>query len=1133
MLALEDLVDLGNELRNADFRITTHQYLFAQQMLVRLAAEGRLPNDPSRLASHLGPIFCTTPYEQRRYPEIFQRWLARRLPDGARTAPRAEPQAKRSLRSQHGRRLALGALTLAVAVAVWFGWQNWRPRLLSGAVVVDGGAVAEAEITLGEQKAVSDASGRFQIPSRASRFPTTITVRKAGFEDHQMRVGESLAGYGRTRLLFAWLSPDVTLPSLHLNRSATPPTTRAPVTPAPPTGWRRVRWTNALIATGPALLLVIWVLVRAWRRPILRRIVSAAPKTLRDVYLSGDVRPLLPNLPIRRLTQDLRRRRRVHSTEIDVSATIGASIANTGLFTPVFGSRVEPDYLVLTDRESLSDHQACLADALVGELLRSDVLIQRYDYDGDPTVCRRPREGPLRLGSERLAVPLDELRARHPEHRVIVFSDGAEFFHPFTGEPASWVTTLTEWTERVILTPKPIETWAHREWALGQLGFVTLPLSRAGLIALGPSLNELGAAAITAARPTTMTRSLLDMNPRRWLERDAPPPETIDQLCQTLLEHLGARGFVWLAACAVYPEIHWGITLRLVSGLARDAVEVERLLPRLSHLVWFREAYMPDWLREALLSRLSSGDEARVRALLHAMLSHIAEEGNLNAPLRIALGRPQNAAGSASLLARLGAVWRRWQMARRTRAVAQIVPQDSPFRDYIFLHFLSARRIGRLTPVAPKWLLRALYRGGNAFLGLRPWVNVVSAALATAAILALLPPLHIPAPLVDRSPRESTDQPPPPAPESPVTQGVVPRPPLPAGFDAVQPVGFGPIFFEGDKSDVQPGDTKILDQIADWMRSNPDRRGFIAGHAAEEAGAAPTAALGIGERRAKSVMDYLVGKGIAPSRFTMTSYGAAFPACTENSESCRAQNRRVDILVSSAMPPESDVRSATLPVEPPRPTEVPRLVVSGQGTASSSSTGQPTISLALGAVAVGKRGSVRQITIVNEGQAAVDLEATQRAPESVTVVRDECGGAHLEPKMSCRAAFQLSPQTVGPINFEQTYAPRGSDDPRHSVRVAMRGQALAPERPLSTPPPVEQAPAVQPPPLVEQPPRAQPAPRAQPSQPRVQPAPPEGTQPREQPSQPRVQPAPPVEQPPAAPPPRTAPRRPMPFPPVF
>ena len=45
----------------------------------------------------------------------------------------------------------------------------------------------------------------------------------------------------------------------------------------------------------------------------------------------------------------------LHENTLDTAATLHASLRRGGLFTPVFGSRAEPDYLVLIDRASFAD----------------------------------------------------------------------------------------------------------------------------------------------------------------------------------------------------------------------------------------------------------------------------------------------------------------------------------------------------------------------------------------------------------------------------------------------------------------------------------------------------------------------------------------------------------------------------------------------------------------------------------------------------------------------------------------------------------------------------------------------------------------------------------------------------------
>ena len=53
----------------------------------------------------------------------------------------------------------------------------------------------------------------------------------------------------------------------------------------------------------------------------------------------------------------------------------------------------------------------------------------------------------------------------------------------------------------------------------------------------------------------------------------------------------------------------------------------------------------------------------------------------------------------------------------------------------------------------------------------------------------------------------------------------------------------------------------------------------------------------LSERRAKSVVDYLVAKGVEAARIKATGYGESHPAVPNNSEANRAKNRRIEFKV--------------------------------------------------------------------------------------------------------------------------------------------------------------------------------------------------------------------------------------------
>ena len=57
--------------------------------------------------------------------------------------------------------------------------------------------------------------------------------------------------------------------------------------------------------------------------------------------------------------------------------------------------------------------------------------------------------------------------------------------------------------------------------------------------------------------------------------------------------------------------------------------------------------------------------------------------------------------------------------------------------------------------------------------------------------------------------------------------------------------------------------------------------------------------LALGERRADAVRDYLVSLGIPADRITIVSKGEEQPFCSEDGETCWAQNRRGHFIVTA------------------------------------------------------------------------------------------------------------------------------------------------------------------------------------------------------------------------------------------
>jgi peptidoglycan-associated lipoprotein len=166
----------------------------------------------------------------------------------------------------------------------------------------------------------------------------------------------------------------------------------------------------------------------------------------------------------------------------------------------------------------------------------------------------------------------------------------------------------------------------------------------------------------------------------------------------------------------------------------------------------------------------------------------------------------------------------------------------------------------------------------------RPATTAASAAAPAAA--------PSPAPAPAPAPSAPSPAPAPPAPAAAAAPAPAPRP-VPKEFMAV--AALKEVYFDFDKYDIRPEDAKTLDANATWLKSNGDNLVLIEGHCDERG--TNEYNLALGERRAKSTMNYLVSQGIQANRITIISYGEERPVCTEKTEACWAKNRRANFLV--------------------------------------------------------------------------------------------------------------------------------------------------------------------------------------------------------------------------------------------
>jgi peptidoglycan-associated lipoprotein len=203
---------------------------------------------------------------------------------------------------------------------------------------------------------------------------------------------------------------------------------------------------------------------------------------------------------------------------------------------------------------------------------------------------------------------------------------------------------------------------------------------------------------------------------------------------------------------------------------------------------------------------------------------------------------------------------------------------------------------GRHTLVVSVLILAAALAG----CAKRPATTAATAPPPTGTAATATPPAAMQPPTAAPTPARPSDgagAKPAPQPTTPSTAA----PSTPTGGARPSPKEFvsvpelRDIFFDFDKYDIRPEDSKTLDANAAWLKSNPNQLVLIEGHCDERG--TNEYNLALGERRAKAAMNYLVSQGVQASRITIISYGEERPTCTEKNEGCWAKNRRSHFLV--------------------------------------------------------------------------------------------------------------------------------------------------------------------------------------------------------------------------------------------
>jgi OOP family OmpA-OmpF porin len=103
------------------------------------------------------------------------------------------------------------------------------------------------------------------------------------------------------------------------------------------------------------------------------------------------------------------------------------------------------------------------------------------------------------------------------------------------------------------------------------------------------------------------------------------------------------------------------------------------------------------------------------------------------------------------------------------------------------------------------------------------------------------------------------------------------------------------IYFKTGSAELDEASAPMLNSVADIAGRCPEAKIEVTGHT-DSVGSRDKNRV-LSESRARSVVDYLAGRGVAPARISARGFGDTRPVASNDTEANRAKNRRIEFRV--------------------------------------------------------------------------------------------------------------------------------------------------------------------------------------------------------------------------------------------
>ena len=454
-----------------------------------------------------------------------------------------------------------------------------------------------------------------------------------------------------------------------------------------------LRW--AFIGLSLFLLGLILYKLEQRRRTLVAQLESQdKPPYVWNIELQSEL-DILKSDGFDRMVNALRQRTREDHFQIDIPKTVSATIDQAGMPTIAYRQQTRPpEYLMLIDRQSGANHRSKLFDWIYQTLLEQEVFVERYFFDGDIRTCFNEKN--------ELGISITELQYWHPNARLLIFSHGYQLLSSRGGKMAKWTQIFDQWKQKILFSSRPTQQWGRRENRLRDK-FVLLPASMEGLQFFAQEAEDL---------------EELPINAWKDIVSDAhAQPITLDGgLISSLRQYYSEAVIQWIACCAVYPALHWDLTLFMGQQLSTEEAPLLTVdhLNSLTRLPWFVEGRLPEETRVVLVDYLEREHPATLQKAREGLLTILQQ----NPP-----PEDSNAWDDYQMQLALNE-WLSTKDAKRKKElekqIADLLNQGVE-ADFVTLKYLEEP--GPLDFIVPQSWKKYVYKSGYSGLGMRRWLK--------------------------------------------------------------------------------------------------------------------------------------------------------------------------------------------------------------------------------------------------------------------------------------------------------------------------------------------------------------------------------------------------------------------------